>query len=940
MNAGARLVKFLGRSPVVGVSAGVVVLSYALAFVQRPGRVYTDTRLELTLDPVRFLHSVASMWSSTGDLGHVQSGQFVGYLVPMAPWYAFAHTIGLPTWVAERIWMGTLLAAAGLGVIMLLREWLGRRSAPVAQSVAAVLFLANPYVVVVIGRTSVWLVTYAALPWLLLATHRGIRNSRRWRWPAVVGLLLVLANGGANAALPFWIVLALPALIVYEVLVVREVSWRAAGAFAWRAAACSLVTSLWWLIPVLLQSRYSSNPLPFTEQPVGILSTPSVSESLRLLGFWLAYFGTGGGPSVAAAGPYLFNPAVIVASFLVPLGAIAGFAWARRWTYGPFLMLLACAAVITMSLGFPPGSPLNRAFIAVYYHSTAVQVLRTTWKAAPLLALPIACLAGLFTDLVVRRARAAGELRVWRLHLPAWSLVALVSVPVLWALPLFDGSAIDSPDAYGSVPSYWRAAMHGATTATSTNQRIMILPGELFGWYRWGATGDSSIAPYLTPRRVTIREIARFSDLHSSQLQTTIDDLVGQDRLVPGQLQPLLELLGVGAVLVPTDGNLGGDGSRDPADVANALRDQRPFKTPAQSYGESRTYTPAPGRDGGPVSLPDIRRYALPSTSPGVVRVSPVANTTILDGDGSGITELAAEHMLDPRHALVYAGDVNRRTISQLVASGAQLAFTDSNRRQILAASSLTANVGPTLEAGDAIAPNTPSYDLFPTRGTEGMTVAQYSGLRYLRTPALQPSTTIFPEDAPYAALDGNLNTAWLADPQPATSDRYIDLALSSPRPVRSIRIYPLWEPLAITTQVAISVNGGPERLASLSRGWNTVPIDAQPLRTLRIRITGELGLSSAGGISELQIPGVHVREALRLPTDLATATRGLDLSHSKVSILLARTTADFPYREEAPRGTLQQRSVVYAADAERGIRRVVTLPAARSFTVWRVGER
>jgi hypothetical protein len=933
MNAGARLFRFLKRAPGFLVATSIVGLSFALAFAQRPGRVFIDTRIELTEDPVRFLHSVTSVWSSTGDLGHVQSGQFVGYLVPMAPWYAFAHTIGLGTWVAQRIWLGSLLAAAGLGASVLLRELL-RRSAPVAQLVAAILFLANPYVVVVIGRTSVWLVTYGALPWLLFATHRGIRNSRRWRWPAVIGLLLAVANGGANAALQFWIVLAPPALIAYEVLVVRDVTWRAAGSFAWRAAACTLATSLWWVIPVLLQSRYSPNPLPFTEQPAGILTTPSVSESLRLLGFWLAYFGTSAGPSVGAVGPYLFDAPVIVASFLVPLAAIAGFARARRWTYGPFLMALACAGVIFMSLGFPPGSPLNGVFVALYYHSTVLQVLRTTWKAAPLLALPMAFLVGLFTDDIIRRARAAKGLRIWRLRLPAWGLVGLAAVPVLWALPLFDGSAIDAPDAYGSVPSYWRAAVRDATNATTTNQRIMILPGELFGWYRWGATGDSSIAPFLTPRRVMIREIARFSDLRSSQLQTAIDDLVQQNRLVPGQLQPLLELLGVGSVLVSTDGNLAGDGSLDPADVATALRDQSVFQTPAQSYGGSRTYTPMPGRDGVPVSLPDIRRHALPSTSPGVVRVQPVAGTTILDGDGSGIAELAAEHMLDPGRAVVYAGDVDRPTIGQLVASGAQLVFSDSNRLRILAPSSLSENVGPTLEAGDPIAPDTPNYDLFPSRGAGGETVAEYSGLKYLRTPALHPSITLFPEDGPYAALDGNLNSAWLADPQSPVSDRYIELQLNSPMPVPSIQIYPLDESIAVTTQVAISVNGGAERLFSLSPGWNTVPINAAPLRTLRVRISGELGLTSAGGISELQIPGLPVRQALRLPTDLAAATQGLDLSHSPVAIMLARTTADFPYREEAPRGSLQRLSLVYAADAEPGIRRIVTLPTARSFTL------
>ncbi|HEY1590149.1 MAG TPA: alpha-(1-_3)-arabinofuranosyltransferase family protein [Solirubrobacteraceae bacterium] len=931
MNAGGRLLTSSNRTRSLAPAGAIVALSYVLAFVQRPGQVFLDTRVELTLDPVRFLHSVASLWSSTGDLGHFQGGQFVGYLVPMAPWYAFAHAIGLSTWIAERIWMGSLLAAAGLGVMVLLRQ-LRPGVSWIAQTVAAVLFIANPYVVIVIGRTSVWLLMYAALPWLLVATHRGIRNPRGWRWPAVVGLLVCVANGGANAALIFWILLVPPAFLVYEVVVVRAASWRDAGAFALRAVVCTLAVSLWWVIPVVLQSQYGTNPLPFTEQPTGILTTPSVSESLRLLGFWFAYFGGPAGPSVGSVRTYLFDPAVILATFLVPLAAIAGFGRSRRWSYAPFMLLLLATGVTAMSLGFPPGSPLNRIFVSVYYQSGLVQALRTTWKAAPLVALPIACLAGLWGEQVVHRARSSTGLRLWRRRIPAWALAPLAAVPILWGLPLFTGSTVDRQNAYGSVPHYWRAAVRGATSATTSNQRIMILPGALFAWYRWGDT-DDSVAPFLTPRRVTVRELARFADPHSSQLQTAIDDLVQQDRLVPGQLEPLLQLLGVGAVLVPTDYNVAASGSVDPADAADALREQRPFQHPAQSYGRSRSFTPMPGRDGPPVSLPDVRRYSLPKTSAGVVRVHPLADTTILDGDASGIVQLAADHMLNPSRALVYSGDLTSRTIGQLVASGARLVFSDSNRRQILASASVSENVGPTLEARDPINPETPHYDLFPARGASGQTVTVYSGLDSLRTPGLHAADAISPEDAPYAALDGHLDTAWVADPASPPSERYIDLKMSRPLLVGAIRIHPLDERLGVTLRVAISVNSGPEQNFRLTSGWNTLPVGAVGLRELRVRIIGSLGLGTAGGISELQIPGLKVSRALRLPTDLTARTRGLDLRHNEISILLARTTADFPYREQTAPASLQAGSMVHAADAESDIRRVVTLPEARRFT-------
>ena len=43
----------------------------------------------------RVLADVASAWSSTGDLGHVQGGQYGGYLFPMGPFFALGHLLGV-----------------------------------------------------------------------------------------------------------------------------------------------------------------------------------------------------------------------------------------------------------------------------------------------------------------------------------------------------------------------------------------------------------------------------------------------------------------------------------------------------------------------------------------------------------------------------------------------------------------------------------------------------------------------------------------------------------------------------------------------------------------------------------------------------------------------------------------------------------------------------
>ena len=118
-------------------------------------------------------------------------------------------------------------------------------------------------------------------------------------------------------------------------------------------------------------------------------------------------------------------------------------------------------------------------------------------------------------------------------------MAALVLVPLLAAVPLVAGRAIDPEQAY-EVPPAWPQALGDATRAAGPDARTMVFPGELFGWYRWGGTMDP-IGPPLERRPVAIREVVPYADQRSAQLQTAVDDLVQQDRLTPGQLGPLLD---------------------------------------------------------------------------------------------------------------------------------------------------------------------------------------------------------------------------------------------------------------------------------------------------------------------------------------------------------------------------------------------------------------
>ncbi len=104
--------------------------------------------------------------------------------------------LGVPDWVAQRLWLGALLFSAGAGVVFLLRTW-GRRRVTAAVTVAAFAYLLSPYVLDYAARISVILMPWAALPWLIGFTARSVR-APTWRWPALFALT-VLTVGGVNA---------------------------------------------------------------------------------------------------------------------------------------------------------------------------------------------------------------------------------------------------------------------------------------------------------------------------------------------------------------------------------------------------------------------------------------------------------------------------------------------------------------------------------------------------------------------------------------------------------------------------------------------------------------------------------------------------------------------------------------------------------------------
>ena len=132
-----------GEGPPPGPGRGRAALGYAmLAFIayvpvlrSDPGKVAADTKQYLYLDPTRLLERAAYMWDPHIGMGTV-THQNIGYLFPMGPYYWVFDKLGAPDWVAQRLWLGSILFFAGAGVLYLLRTFGLRGPGVVVAAVA------------------------------------------------------------------------------------------------------------------------------------------------------------------------------------------------------------------------------------------------------------------------------------------------------------------------------------------------------------------------------------------------------------------------------------------------------------------------------------------------------------------------------------------------------------------------------------------------------------------------------------------------------------------------------------------------------------------------------------------------------------------------------------------------------------------------------------
>ncbi|RLE20011.1 MAG: hypothetical protein DRJ50_11415, partial [Actinobacteria bacterium] len=763
----------------------LALLAYIPALTASPGRMPSDSKLYIYLDPGRFLSDTTTTFDPRQFAGWVPH-QHIAYLWPTGPWFWIFETLGIPDWIAHRLWIGTLLVLAGLGV-----RWLGRLLglSVTAALVAALVYQLSPYILPYISRTSVLLLPWAGLGWITGFTVLAAARAR-WRFAAAVSLI-VFTVGAVNATALAMIIPA-PCLWLVHAGWQRDISWRRALATAGKIALMSTVVSLWWIAMLVTQGRYGADVLAYSESLASVSFTSTSTEVVRGLGYWLFYIRDSFGATTTASLDYLISVKIIVIGFVLLGFCLLGLI-ATRWVHRRFAALLFGVGAL-LAVGVHPiddPSPLMAALVGDGEGGLAL-ALRSSTRAAPVMLLGLALGAGALTSAAQRVAR---PLRLGKVNIRLGpTLAVVIGLLAVANLPALYGGGFVDPELERDQdpPTAWTDA--GAwLDELPDGYRVLQLPGSEFGAYQWGYTVDQPL-PALTERPLVTRDLLPLGSPAAMDLVFALDDRFQDGVADVGALAPVSRLLGVDTIWIVDDIDferfrlarpeivddlLTGPGSKE----AGLLPPER-FGTPmvmgtgTDSIDEQSISDP---RVGQPLSTVALVGIADPVPT---VRVKDV--TVVLSGSGDGIVDAASAGLIDGTELILYSASLDESTLDEALSIAQRLIVTDSNRdrahhwRSSQDVTGFTESGGPEsgvlkFESGDQRLP------VFDTDDAATQTVAVQVGPVVAEASAYGEPFAYLPEHRAVMAIDGDPLTSWVvADRTPAIGE-FIQLAISEP---------------------------------------------------------------------------------------------------------------------------------------------------------------
>ncbi len=837
---GSREARLRHRLRLIAISLALA----ALAFLQEPGRIAADTKLDLAVDPVGFLLRSLTMWEPLGFFGQLQN-QAYGYLFPVGPFFVVGDALGMPAWVVQRLWWSALLIIAFLGVTRLARL-LGIRQAA-AAILAGLTYALAPRMVTEIGVLSVEVLPFAVAPWILIPLVLGTQGRMGPRRAAALSGVALLCAGGVNA-------------VATAVLIPLGAWWilsRSRGRARWTLGAwwlgSVLLASLWWVIPLLLLGRYSPPFLDWIESSSVTTLITSPDVIVRGTSQWVAYVADAGGPVWPGGWLLVTSGALVLSTGLVAtLGAVG--LTLRTTTHRVFLVGLLLLGAMGVSLGHLGSVQGLGADIVRDVLDGVLAPLRNTHKADLLLRLPLALGMGFLAQAALDRWRApalAGRA----------AFTAMVVLVLVGAWPLASGSALKGRT-YDSIPTYWDDAASWLAE-NSPDGRALVVPGASFGIYSWGRSQDEPLQA-LGESPWAVRDAVPLSSAGNIRWLDAIEERLESGRGSPG-LADALARAGVDYLVVRNDIDQRQTGAPRSVLIRQALVRSGGF-TPVAGLGPAlppyRTETTVVD-DGlqDTVAAVEIWQVDSPYGPPDSrVMLRPAQEVLVLGGQAESVIALADAGELGAR-PVVTVGD--EAAISE---AGVDVVFgaADGFRRTEVNVGSVRNNRSNTLAAEEEFVQNRRVYDYLPVAPDGRQAVVVFTGGSVMASSSGSQATALRGRSAgasPWNAIDGDPLTAWVSGDLAPGVGQWWELAAQQSFTADFITVRLLVGDIAGVAPTQITV--------TTDAGEITVPVEATDLPqqialpaggTKKLRLTlaavDDGGPGEGFGIREVVIPG------------------------------------------------------------------------------------
>jgi arabinofuranan 3-O-arabinosyltransferase len=817
----------------------------ALCAATRPGKIIADTKIDMAINPGGFLERALHIWD-VEQFGQLQN-QVAGYLFPMGPFYVIGHLAGLPPWIVQRLWLAALLCTAFLGARRLAERF--AIGTPTTRLIAGLAYAVGPHGLASLGTNSSEYMPLAMLPWIVLPLVGAVEGGSRIKAAARSGIAIALC-GGINGTATF-AVFVVPVLYVLT----RPRGTARVRILAWWGTAAAFATA-WWLVPLVLLSKYAFSWLTYTEKADATTSTTGLVNVFRGTERWVNFLVVDGhawwpvGHALATEGlPVLFTGVVAA------LG-LAGLTRSRL-PERTFLLVTLLAGVAIMLAGHTsvvesPLAPEIRHLI-----DGPLAAIRNLYKFDGLVRLPLAFGIGHLLA-TARRPRP-------RLMLYAATVLALAGVVAPAA-----ANGLSASGDFQQVPQYWRDAT-AWLNGRAGNQGVLAVPGSRFGEYLWGRPMDEITQPLLTARWGE-RELVPAGSAGLSRILNAVDERITSGEGSAG-LTEVLARMGIRYILVRND--LQRDDLRGawPARVHQALDDSPGIQRVAgfgdvpaggtwpndavnlfdQPYQPVEVYEVQNADD--VVSMTDadqaLRLYGSPETlltmaDAGLLKGRPV----LLDGDGTGTGSGATKSVVSDNQRLVQQnfGEIREQTSPTL---------TEAEKPKIPA------------QDRDVLEPGWDRYS----------TVATYAGIKDITASSSSSDVSTIsqledPGTLPYAAMDGNDFTQWETGGWSGPDGQWLQVDFDRPMALKDVSAAFSQDPSLGPPPDTVSVQtqtGRIEQHLQRSSFAQSIQVPAGTTRWLRIRIDGlawkpAVPAAARVAISELNIPGVHAVRQYRLP--------------------------------------------------------------------------